>query len=500
MTLSLSLITSKNWPLSFITLFALFAGIPKLVQAASPPPCTEAHLLSASKRLVPASRVAKASRVATAKQFAKAIACLRFHLVASPSDLDAKAQIIRYRALMKDFTGANQELSASGLVGTAFGYELAGDLAWYQGHALASAQHYEKAALSAAPTGQQLNEIPAIKSDRGTMLAAFLWPKAIRGFKAAGDSQALGRSLAKGQALLPFVESGPAKKRLLAALDSAAAVLAVDAQPAPGPELAAKSAKNGLIGYQAAVVSEFIFQDRYHKNGYSHTFAGRGGLKGRNVAGTASVTLGHAPAARWRLGLKGERRERFFSRLAKPVDTVGGIALGYEFGHPRHVLSAEASWVKNPRFTYHNQFSLGYSLPVAVGSFDLSLRRTTYGAAATDRLGAGLSYYIGRWLWLPKAYASHSQTDDGDGRWQGAVDIKGMAFLGDYTAQGWLGGGSGPASQPRAGRSDEQVRFFAYGASLDRTFASLKAGLSAARHSEPRFHQNTIGLNLLWQR
>lgn len=321
------------------------------------------------------------------------------------------------------------------------------------------------------------------------MQAAHLWHKAIRGFRAAGDEQALSQAVAEGKTLLPHVKEGPVKKRLAAALVT----------PRAAANIKATAPRGSTISYQATVGSEFIFQDRYATDGYSRTVANRGGLRGRNLIAAAVVGFGQKPAASWRLGITGERRERFFSRTAEPVDTIGGIQVGYDFGQPRHALSLEASWVKKPAFTYHNQFTLGYSLPVAVGSVDFSVRHTGYARSSADRAGLGLSYYSGSWLWLPKAYATHV-TSSSDSSWQGAVDVKAMAFLGAYTAAGWLGGGTGESSQPIAGAAAEQVGYVAYGASIDRRFAALKAGLSASRHSEPRFHQNTIGLNLLWRR
>lgn len=454
----------------------------------------------------------RAQQLAAAGQHQQAIACLRPYLAASPADGDAQALLVRAHAWHKDYPAARQALAASPLVGTAAGDELAGDIAWYEGDPLASARHYRAGA----------KKLLASSASHGNMSltdqAARLWHKTIRGYRAGGDGAAEGAAVLQAKSLLTKVPDGRAKAALTASIAAyKSSVVARPAKPAeqpmPAEQLGPASSNEPPQAktYELAAETEFLFLDRFVKDGYSHTIAGRGGLKGRDATITGTV----ARSARWNLGLVAQRRERFFGAGNEPTDAVGGLIAGFGFtpggsilGQKRHSVSADLRWSRKPAFTYHNQFTLGYSLPLLAGSLDLSLRHTRYALAQSQRLGAGLSYYAGSWLWLPRFYATHvspagqSSGQEHHPRWSGAADLKGIAYLGSYTIQGWLGGGKGEPSQPESSAQGEQVGYIAYGASVAKAFRgeALKAGISAARHSEPRYHQNTIGLNISWRR
>lgn len=516
MTLSPSLITSKNWLLNSTTSFAPFAGILSILLAVIGAVTTPARTLANSPKAkpgCPAPHAATASKpnlkqlarkLIARGQFRPAISCLRRHLAATPGDVETRAQLVRVHAWAKDYGGARKALRhpAFSQSSSPLGAELAGDIAWYEGKPLDSARHYLSAVKvlqsspgygpGSAPAEGKTSGASAKSRDIISERVAALWPKVIRGYRAGGDHANKDAALAKALALLPKLKNAKAKQRLTASL-------------APyNLQSSARPKAVSATSFQASTSVEFLFRDRFAHDGYSRTLVGRGGMRGRNTAAIGLVALGQNPNPTWRLGLIGERRERFFSALVEPTDTIFGGIIGYDFGQPRHALTAELRWTKNPAFTYHNQFSLAYNMPVPVGSVDFSLRHTRYETSRSERLGLGLSYYTGPWLLLPKIYANHIAATNRDGddvsSWRGAVDVKGVGYFGRTTIAAWVGGGQGESSQPVAANPDEQVGYIAYGASVARSFANWQAGLSAARQSEPRYHQNTLGFNLSWRR
>lgn len=505
--------------------------------------------------------LAHARQRAALKDYASATACLRRYLQTAPDDNDARAQLVRSYAWQKNYNAAWRELKGSSLGGTAQGHELAGDLAWYQGQPKTSARHYRNGAKAWLDDTHGEGGTPQSRI-KGRAEAARLWDKVIRGYRAGKDRSREKKAVNQAKSMVASwrpLQQGTGSganaglkegldgdsRALLAALNAldesikspATAPRSPSVAPGQsrtpdqsavatgqGPKLAAVRAKpvsppTGLhtesrgfaagLGYQVASATEFIFIDRYSDKGYSRTIAGQGGMRGRHVNVTGIVRHESSSSRLVQLGLIGERRERFFGVGAEPVDTIGGLSLGLGLGQPRHSFGLELLWTKQPKFTYHNQFTASYSLPIAVGSVDFALRHSAYQFSTTDRLTIGLSYYRDQWLWLPKLMTTYAKAEGFEPRWHSAAELKGVHYLGPYTFQAWLGGGQGESNQPLPGQSADQITYVAFGGSVARRFRlsaqsgaaqSLHAGLTAARHNEPRYHENTIGLNLSWRR
>lgn len=482
---------------------------------------------------------------AALKDYPAAIACLKRYLMTAPDDNDARAQLVRSYAWQKNYQAAWRELKGSSLAGTAQGHELAGDLAWYQGQPKSSARHYRNAARAWLSDTHGKGTSPQSRI-KGRGEAARLWGKVIRGYRAAKDRSRESKAVKQAQSMVaswrPAEQDSKTadadSRALLAALNALDASVAVPTATAPlattdtsvqaqAPKLAAVratprsgespaafTAKKGFaagLGYQVASATEFIFIDRYSAKGYSRSIAGQGGMRGRHVTITGIVRHESTANRLVQLGLIGERRERFFGVGAEPVDTIGGLSLGLGIGQPRHSFGLQLLWTQQPKFTYHNQFTASYSLPIAVGSVDFSLRHSAYPFSTTDRLTIGLSYYRDQWLWLPKLMTTYAKAEGVEPSWYSAAELKGVHYRGPYTFQAWLGSGQGQANQPLPGKSADRITYVAFGGSVARRFRlgssaqsgmaqSLHAGLSAARHNEPRYHENTIGLNLSWRR